>query len=383
MIDLRPRRSWESDDAALFRESLRGFLADNVPQNDMRWRAQKFVDPEFWRATGALGFLCPSMPLDYGGSGGDFTFEAVAAEEFTYADTSSCIGFGVHSNIVAHYILAYGTEAQKQLWLPRMCSGELIGAIGMTEPGGGSDLRGMRTMARRDGDDYVISGSKIFITNGQVAGLIVLAAKTDAERGGISLIVMETEGLKGFARGRNLHKIGMHGSDTAELFFDEVRIPAANLLGEENKGLRMMMQKLPQERIGIACGAQAMLERAIELGAEYVAGRKAFGKTLLEQQTIRHKLAECLMEARVSRAFTDECIAKQAAGVLTSAEASMAKYWTTERAGWVIDACLQMHGGYGYMEEYPIARLYADARVQRIYGGANEIMKELIAREFG
>lgn len=383
MIDLRPKRPWEDDDAALLRESLRRFLADTVPQNDERWRKQKFVDREFWRRTGELGFLCPSIPVEYGGSGGTFALEAVISEELSYADTTS-FGQGVHGNIVSHYILAYGSEEQKQRWLPPMCSGELIGAIGMTEPGGGSDLRALRTHARRDGGDYVINGSKTFITNGQVADLIVLAVKTDPAPGGkgISLVVLETDGLKGFERGRNLEKIGMHGSDTAELFFDDVRVPVENRLGDEDRGLAMMMRKLPQERIGIACGAQAMLERAIEITVTYTKERKAFGKSIIDFQTSRHALANCLVEARVGRAFVDECIAKQIAGTLTSAEASMAKYWTTERMGRVIDTCVQLHGGYGFMAEYAIARLYTDARVQRIYGGANEIMKELIAREF-
>ena len=383
MIDFRIQHPWEDDDAAAFRATLRRYLADHIPESDARWRKQKFVDRSFWRETGSLGFLCPSIPVEYGGSGGSFAFEAVIGEELGYADTTS-LGQNVHGNIVAHYILAFGTEEQKQRWLPAMCAGEMIGAIGMTEPGGGSDLRALRTNARRDGDDYVINGSKTFITNGQVADLIVLATKTDtsSSRSGLSLIVVETKDLKGFQRGRNLDKIGMHGSDTAELFFDDVRVPARNLLGEESRGLSMMMQKLPQERIGIAISAQAMLERAIELTIAYTSDRKAFGKSVIEFQTSRHQLAECVTEARVSRAFVDECIVKQMAGTLTTAEASMAKYWTTDRLGKIADVCVQLHGGYGYMAEYPIARLYIDARVKRIYGGTNEIMKELIAREF-
>lgn len=384
MIDFRAPRSWENEDATLFRDSLRKLLCDIVPLNDARWREQKFVDREFWQALGSLGALCPSVPEEYGGSGGSFAFDSVVAEEFSYADTSSFTGVGVHGNIVAHYILGLGTEEQKQRWLPGMASGELIGAIGMTEPGGGSDLRNMRTHARRDAGDFVINGSKTFITNGQLADIIVLACKTDPDAGSnaISLIVVETKGLRGFERGRSLEKIGLHGSDTAELAFNDMRVPAENLLGQGGRGLQMMMQNLPRERIGIAVGAQAQLERAVELTAEYTRDRKAFGKSLIDFQAARHKLAECLTEAHVSRAFIDRCIEKQIEGVLSSAEASMAKYWSTDRAFQVLDHCVQLHGGYGYMDEYAIARLWADCRVQRVYGGANEIMKELIGREF-
>ncbi len=384
MIDLRIQRPWEDEDAVLFRDSLRKLLADMVPGNDARWRKQKYVDREYWKQLGSLGALCPSIPDAYGGSGGTFAFDAIVAEELAYADTSSFTGVGVHGNIVAHYILGLGTEEQKQSWLPGMASGDLIGAIAMTEPGGGSDLRGMRTTARKVGGDYVINGSKIFITNGQIADVVILACKTDPDAGskGISLIVAETRDLPGFERGRGLDKIGLHGSDTAELAFSDVRVPCGNLLGEEGRGLQMMMRNLPQERIGIAVGAQAQLERAIELTHQYTSDRTAFGQRLVDFQASRHKLAECLTEALVSRAFIDRCIARQIEGSLTSSEASMAKCWSTDRAYRVIDDCVQLHGGYGYMEEYAIARLWADCRVQRIYGGANEIMKELIGREF-
>lgn len=385
MTNLRTVRLWEDENAVLFRDSLRKLLSDIVPPNDDRWRGQKFVDREYWQQLGALGALCPSVPEEYGGSGGTFAFDAVVVEEFAYTDSSSFTGVGVHGNIVAHYILSLGTEEQKQRWLPGMASGELIGAIGMTEPGGGSDLRAMRTNARKIGGDFVINGSKTFITNGQLADLLILACKTDPDAGSnaISLVVVETADLPGFEKGRSLDKIGLHGSDTAELAFSDMRVPTSNLLGEEGRGLQTMMRNLPRERIGIAVGAQAQLERAVELTADYARDRKAFGKSLIDFQTSRHKLAECLTEALVSRAFIDRCIERQIDGTLTSAEASMAKYWSTDRAFRVIDECVQLHGGYGYMDEYAIARLWADCRVQRVYGGANEIMKELIGREFG
>ena len=382
MSGLRPRRPWEDEDAALFRENLRRFLADELVPHDERYRDQKMVDRSLWLKAGELGFLCPSIPAEYGGGGGDYAFEAVMAEELSYAGSTS-FGQGVHCNIVAHYILAFGTEEQKDRWLPGMCSGAMIGAIGMTEPNGGSDLQSLRTRAQVDGDHYVINGAKTFITNGAAADLVIVAAKTDPAMGarGITLIVVETAGLEGFRRGRNLDKIGMHGSDTAELFFDDVRVPVANRLGgADGQGFAQMMTQLPQERIGIAIGAQAMLERAVEITTTYVQERKAFGKSLLDFQNTRFKLADCLTAARVSRAFIDECVGKHMRGELSSAEASMAKMWCTEQQGRVIDDCLQFHGGYGYMNEYLIARLYADVRIQRIYGGANEIMRELIAR---
>ncbi len=381
MYDLRSRRIWEDDDAAQFRDALRKFLEAEAVPHDMRWREQKRVDRAFWQQAGELGFLCPSLPEEYGGSGTSFAFEAIVCEELGYAGLTS-VGHGVHSPIAAHYILRYGTPEQYKRWLPGMANGTLIGAIGMTEPGGGSDLQALRSNARRDGEHYVINGSKTFITNGHNADVIVLAVKTDLNQGakGISMIVVETADLPGFRRGRNLHKIGMHGSDTAELFFDDVRVPAANLLGQEGQGFIQMMESLPQERIAIAIGAQAMMERAVEVTVEYVNQRQAFKQTLMDFQNTRFQLAECLSAVRVSRAFVDQCVAEHVAGKLSNVDASMAKAWTTDRQCEVLDKCLQLHGGYGFMEEYLIARMYADARVQRIYGGANEIMKELIAR---
>lgn len=380
------RRPWENDDAAMFRDSLRAFLQGEATPRDPQWRAQKLVDRDFWRQTGELGVLCPSVPVEYGGAGGDFTFEAVMTEELGYASLTS-FQQGIHGGIVAHYLLAFGTEEQKQRWLQPMCTGEKIAAIGMTEPGGGSDLQSLRTTARRDGENYIVNGAKTFITNGQNADLAVLAVKTDASAGakGVTLLVVETRDAKGndvagFRRGRNLHKIGMHGSDTAELFFDDLVVPVANRLGEEGAGFTYMMQQLPQERLMIAVGAQAMMEQAIALTIDYVKQRHAFKQPLSNLQNTRFKLAECQAAAQVSRAFVDDCVARHARGELSAVDASMAKFWCTDKLCQVVDECVQLHGGYGYMEEYPIARMYADVRVQRIYGGANEIMKELIAR---
>lgn len=382
MYELRDRRVWEDDDAAQFREAVRRFFAAEVVPNDAQWRERRGVDREFWHKAGDLGLLCPSLPEAYGGSGTSFAFEAILEEELGYAGITSLAGRSVHGAIVAHYILRYGSPEQCRRWLPGMSSGQLVGAIAMTEPGGGSDLQGLRTTARRQGDHYLVTGSKTFITNGQIADLIVLAVKTDPAQGarGVSLLVVETAGLSGFRRGRNLHKIGMHGSDTAELFFDDVRIPVFNLLGQEGQGFVQMMESLPQERIAIACGAQATMEKAIEVTVEYVNQRKAFKQTLMDFQNTRFQLAECLSIVRVTRSFLDQCLSQHIAGKLTTVDASIAKAWSTDRLCEVLDKCLQLHGGYGFMEEYLIARLYADARVQRIYGGTNEIMKELIAR---
>ncbi|QRZ14367.1 acyl-CoA dehydrogenase family protein (plasmid) [Paracoccus methylovorus] len=377
----RPRRAWESDEAAMFRASLRAFLETEAVPREEAWREQRFVEREFWHKAGELGALCPSIPVEYGGSGGDFTFEAVMVEELGYCGITS-FQQNIHGTIVAHYIHQYGSDAQKAAWLPKLATGEWIAAIGMTEPGAGSDLKALRTSARREGDSYVVNGSKIFITNGMLADLLIVACKTDPARGakGISLLVLETEGAQGFSRGRNLHKIGMHGSDTAELFFEDVRIPAANLLGAENDGFVQMMTQLPQERMGVAIGAQAMAEHAVELTQSYMREREAFGGRLLDLQVPRHMLVDCLRETRVSRAFVDDCITRHNNGELSAADASMAKLHTTEMLGRVMDICVQLHGGYGYMEEYRIARMYADARVQRIYAGASEIMKDIIAR---
>lgn len=371
---------WENEDLSMFRDAARRFFAAEAAPLDERWRQQHHVDRSFWNKAGEMGFLCPSIPEAYGGGGGTFAHEAIVGEELAYIGCSS-FGQTVHGGIVAHYILNYGNEEQKQRWLPKLCSGEMVGAIAMTEPGTGSDLQGVKTRAILDGDYYVINGSKIFISNGIQADLVIVVTKTDPTAGakGVSLIVVETT-TPGFKRGRTLDKIGLKGQDTAELFFEDVRVPVTNLLGEPGQGFVQLMKQLPQERMGIALQAQAQMEAAIACTLGYVKERKAFGQAIFEFQNTRFKLAECETIARVTRAFVDECIAKHVAGQLTAAEASMAKYWATEQLGKVVDECLQLHGGYGYMNEYPIARMYADARVSRIYGGTTEIMKELIAR---
>lgn len=381
MSNLFPAKSWETEEIAMFRESARRFMNDEVVPNDKRWRAQRFVDRSFWEKAGALGALCPSISEEYGGGGGSFALDAVVAEELSYANCTS-VGHAVHGVISAHYIQAYGTEEQKQRWLPKLCTGEWIAAIGMTEPGGGSDLQAIRTTARREGDFYIVNGSKIFITNGLMCDLLVLAVKTDpgARGRGTSLIVVETVDLPGFNRGRNLKKIGMHGSDTAELFFEDMKVPVTNRLGEEGVGFVQMMKQLPQERLAVALAAQAMMEKAVEITVDYVKQRIAFGKPLLDFQNTRFKLAECLTLARTSRSFVDECVVRHLKGELSASDASMAKYCTTDNQCRVVDECLQLHGGYGFMDEFAIGRMYADVRIQRIYGGTNEIMKELIAR---
>lgn len=381
MYDPRPI-PWMTDDLVLFRNSVRRFLADEaVPHND-RWKQQHHVDKAFYLKAGEMGVLCPSIPEEYGGGGGSYAHEAIVGEELAYAGVN---GFaqGVHGAICAHYILAYGTEEQRRRWLPGMCSGEIICAIAMTEPGAGTDLQNIKTRAVRDGDNYIVSGSKTFISNGQIADIIIVVAKTDPEARakGVSLIVVECDKAPGFKRGRILEKIGMPAQDTSELFFEDVPVPAENLLGgEEGRGFIQLMSQLPQERISIAIGGVANMERAVAVTIDYVKQRNVFGKPLLDMQNTRFKLAECQTIARVTRAYVDECILRHLKGELTVSEAASAKYWASEQCSKVIDECLQLHGGFGYMMEYPIAQMYADTRVQRIYGGANEVMKELVAR---
>ena len=372
---------WMSDELAMFRDAVRKFVESELVPHDERWSKQGHVDREVWAKAGAMGILLCDVPEEYGGAGGTFAHEAAVYEEIGRGNIT-CFGKAVHS-IVAHYLLTYGTEEQKLQWLPKMATGELIAAIAMTEPGAGSDLQGVKTRAVRDGDHYVINGSKTFITNGYMADLICVVAKTDASGGakGTSLVMVETKDLAGFRRGRILEKIGQKGQDTAELFFDDVRVPAANLLGtEEGRGFYQLMAQLPYERTLLAVSAVAAIELAVEVTTEYVKERKAFGKTLLEMQNTRFKLAECKTTAHIARVFIDDCIGKIIDGTMDATTASMAKWWTTEQQCRVIDECLQLFGGYGYMLEYPIAKMYADARVQKIYGGTNEIMKELIAR---
>jgi len=371
---------WLSDDVRLFRKTVRQFIQEAFVPHQDRWREQQRPDAEAWTAAGRAGMLLTDVPEEYGGGGGSFAHEAIVLEELVHAGVH--FGSSIQS-IVAHYILAYGSEEQKRTWLPRMAQGELVGAIAMSEPAAGSDLQGIQTTARRDGEHYVINGSKTFITNGGHASLVCLAAKTDPRvtgLKGISLIMVETKGLSGYRVGRSLEKVGMHAQDTCELFFDDVRVPASNLLGPaEGKGFSQMMDRLVYERLTVGVTAVAMAEHAVAITTNYVKERTAFGKPLIEFQNTRFKLAECKTATQVGRVFLDNCIERFMAGGLDDVTAAMAKYWLTDWQCRIVDECVQLHGGYGYMTEYPIARMWTDSRVQRIYAGTNEIMKELIA----
>ncbi|HKF13588.1 MAG TPA: acyl-CoA dehydrogenase family protein [Xanthobacteraceae bacterium] len=377
-----PRPGWMTQDLVLLEEQARRFIAtEYVPHLDS-WNAQGMYDREVWTKAGAAGLLCPAIPEEYGGAGGSFAHEAVIGRELSLAGFDS-FGAPLHSGIVAPYILHYGTDEQKRRWLPKLVTGELVGAIAMSEPGTGSDLQRVRTTARKSGNGYVLNGSKTFITNGQHANLIIVVAKTDANAGakGVSLMVVETEDAAGFRRGRKLKKLGLDSADTSELFFEDVKLPAESLLGrDEGQGFAQLMNDLPRERLIVAVHAQAMLERALAITIEYVKQREAFGKKLIEFQNTQFGLAECKAEATIARVFHDHCIERYLAGTLDTVTASMAKYWLTDLQGKIIDRCLQFFGGYGYMDEFPISRMYRDARVSRIYAGTNEIMKLLIAR---
>ncbi len=377
-----PKPEWASEDVGMLYDMAHRFLSEEVAPHYEAYEKNEIVDRSAWEKAGAAGLLCPSMPEEYGGAGGSFAHESAIIEAISHVGVDG-FGIGLHNAIVAPYILHYGSEEQKKKWLPKLASGELIGAIAMTEPGAGSDLQGIRTRADKDGNQYRINGSKTFITNGQLANLIIVVAKTDPDKGarGTSLIVVETDGAEGFERGRNLDKIGLKANDTSELFFNDLRVPTANLLGaEEGQGFVQLMQQLPQERLMIGTTAIAMAERALALTIDYVKERKAFGQPILSFQNTQFKLAELKTEITIGRVFYNDCVKRHIEGGLDPATASMAKYWLSDLQGRVMDECLQLHGGYGYMNEYPIARMWRDARVQRIYGGTNEIMKLLIAR---
>ena len=376
-------RTLFSPEHETFRDSVRRFMQDEVVPHDERWQEQGFADREVWRKAGANGFLCPSMPPEYGGAGADRLYSVVLMEEQARANNST-LGFGLHSEIVAPYLLAYGSEALKKKYLPRMASGEMIGAIAMSEPAAGSDLQGVKTTALAKGGFYLLNGSKTFITNGWNCDLVIVVAKTDPAKGakGTSLLVVDTS-MQGFTKGRRLKKMGLKGQDTAELFFDNVEVPAENLLGQENNGFIYLMQELPWERLQIAISAAAKAEAALEWTRAYVTERKAFGRTVASFQNTRFKLAELATEVQIARVFVDRCIDLLLDKKLDTATASMAKYWVSDLECKVMDECVQLHGGYGYMLEFPIARAYVDARVQRIYGGTNEIMKEVISRSLG
>ena len=377
-----PPRPWMDGELELLRDTARRFFETECAPHQEAWAAQKHADRKVWRRAGELGLLCAGIPEQYGGGGGHFLHEAVICEEQQRALVNS-FSINVHSGIVAHYLLAYGSEEQKLRWLPPMARGEMVAAIAMTEPGAGTDLQRIRTTAVRQGDRYVVNGAKTFITNGWHADLVCVAVKTDpqAQARGVSLLMLETQDLPGFRRGRLLDKIGQRAQDTVELSFDNVRVPVANLLGDdEGRGFSQLMQQLPRERLLIAIGCAATMQRAVDDTLAYVQQRQVFGEPLMAMQNTRFKLAECQTHATIARSFVDDCIARLQRDELDVPTAAMAKWWTTQVLCQVVDECLQLHGGYGYMNEYPIARMYADARVGRIYGGANEVMKEIVAR---
>ncbi|ASP38968.1 acyl-CoA dehydrogenase [Bacterioplanes sanyensis] len=373
-------RSVFTEEHQPFRDAVRKFMQREIAPFHEQWEKDGHISREAWKKAGDAGILCTHLPEEYGGSGVDFRYSAIAIEEQGYVFASGP-GFSLHSDIVAPYILHYGSDAQKQKWLPKMASGDVITAIAMTEPGAGSDLAGVRTTAVVDGDDYVLNGSKTFITNGQLADLIIVVAKTDTSAGakGVSLFLVEAD-RPGFQRGQNLNKVGMKAQDTSELFFDNVRVPKANLLGQENSGFIYLMQELAQERLSVALIAAAAARACYDATVDYVKERKAFGKPIAALQNTRFKLAELRTELEVMQTYVDRCLELHCDGQLSIEAAASVKLWSTEAQGRIIDECVQLHGGYGYMWEYPVARAYADARVQRIYAGTSEIMKEIISR---
>jgi len=383
-----PASGWCSAEHESFRATVRRFICEEISPFHAEWERAGEVPRALWKRAGALGLLCTGLPERYGGAGADFGFSAVLCEELARVGATGPL-FYLHSDIVAPYILHYGSDAQKQFWLPRMASGELIAAIGMSEPDAGSDLAAIRTRAVREdhpdrpgGWQWRVDGQKIFISNGQIADLVLLAVKTDPTAGsrGVSLLLADSL-APGFVRGRKLDKLGMHAQDTSELFFEALRLPADRLLGEEGRGFSYLMRELPQERLLVAITAVASMEAAVEWSRSHLQQRRAFGGVLADLQTLRHRLVEVHADTCVARAFLDRCIRSHLDGNLDTSTASIAKYWCTEMQFSVLDRCLQLFGGYGYMREYPIARAWADSRVQRIYGGTTEIMKEIVARD--
>jgi len=367
-----------------FRQSFRKFAEREIVPHHAKWETDGIVPRELWQKAGAAGFLCMEVPSEYGGAGvSDFRYSAVVIEEIVRADASG-VSFSLHTDIILPYIMRYANDEQKKRWLPGMVSGAIITAIAMSEPNTGSDLQGIRTTAVRDGDDYIVNGQKTFISNGLLNDMVIVVAKTDVDAGheGISLLVVE-RGMQGYESGRKLEKIGQHAQDTAELFFTDVRVPKANLLGGEGQGFYCLMQQLPQERLTIAVGAVAACERILDMTVEYCKERTAFGRPIGKFQNTRFKLAEMKTEIFIARVFVDRCIEAINQEELSVEEAAMAKWWTTELQKRVADECLQFFGGYGYMTEYPISKAYLDTRVQTIYGGTTEIMKEIIGRGMG
>ena len=373
-------RTLFDSDHEIFRDTVRRFIEEEISPNHAEWEKDGKISREAWLKAGELGLLCASMPEEYGGGGVDRTFSVILMEELARAGASGH-GFGLHSEIVAPYINAYGSEGQKRYFLPKMAKGEMIGAIAMTEPGTGSDLQGVRTTALKDGNELVINGSKTFITNGNMADVVIVVCKTDPDAGakGTSLVLVEA-GTEGFRKGRNLEKIGLKAQDTSELFFDDVRVPMTNILGEEGKGFIYLMQELAWERLQVSVGAVANMEAALEWTIDYTKQREAFGEPIINQQNTQFKLAEVKTQVTVARTFVDKLIGLMLEDKLDAETAAMAKWWTSDLQCKMIDECLQLHGGYGYMWEFPIARAWADARVQPIYAGTNEIMKVIIGR---
>jgi len=383
MLEVAEPEFMAEDDLPIFANSVAQFLQREAPpERVQKWRNDGIVERDFWTTAGKQGLLGVSVPEEYGGAGGDFRHDVIVIDQVARRDVSG-FAISLHNGVVTPYVVAHGTEEQKYRWLPRLSNGELIAAVAMSEPNVGSDLQRMRTTAHRDGNGYRISGQKTFITNGQLANFIVVAAKTDTEAGGkgISLLVVETDQVEGFRRGRNLDKIGCEAQDTSELFFDDVWVSSENLLGlKEGLGFKQLMAELPRERLIIAIQALAMIETALSETIDYVKQRKAFGQAIFDFQNTQFKLAEAKTQATISRIFLNDCLKLVLSRALSDTRAAMVKYWITELQNRIVDDCLQLHGAYGYMSEYKIGRMYKDARVSRIYGGANEIMKVVIAR---